>query len=206
MRNWIGGCLAIILELAALLGPSPSPARGQGALGFSPVPAAIPDGVSLNTTAVVSADRRYVRTSVNAGFQTVTGFTTLNIPVGAVGGGGLGFAGPGGFGGPGGGGFGGPGGLAGMNGPIPAGGYATGTMFAPGEVGAGSGLGRPGPNAPAIASASDLGFVGGPAFRREPRSKRLREKANRLARSAPAPAVTAAKLPSAADIPRESSP
>ena len=204
MRDRIGWCVAVGLGLAATLGTSANPARGQGAIAFSPVPAAIPDGVNLGTTGVVSADRRYVRTSVNAGFQTVTGFSTLNIPVGAVSGGaGLGFAGPGGFPGPGGGGgFGGPGGLAGMNGPIPTGGYGAGAAIVPGGFGAGGGLGLPGPTAPGagFASATDTGFVGPMAVRREPRSKRLRDKANRLA-SKPAPAVRPAAKPAARPSP-----
>ena len=91
MRNRIGWCVAIGLELAAILGPSP--ARGQGAVAFAPVPAAIPDGVNLGVTPAVSADRRYVRLSVGIGSQTVTGFSNINVPA-AAGNGGFGFRHP----------------------------------------------------------------------------------------------------------------
>ncbi|HEY2156797.1 MAG TPA: hypothetical protein VGH33_14295 [Isosphaeraceae bacterium] len=93
---------ALAAGLLTILALGPDQARGQGAIAFQPVPAPIFDSANLGVTSAVSADRRYVRLGVNAGFQTVNGFTTLNIPVGLVSGG--------------------PGGFAGMNGPIGGGG------------------------------------------------------------------------------------
>ena len=180
MRNRIMGSVAIGLGLAAAFGPSP--ARGQGAVAFQPVVGAVPDGVSLAVTPAVSADRRYVRLSVGFASNTVTGFSTFNVPA-AVGGGGAGFNGPGALGG--------LGGLAGMNGPIGAGGNgggggaAVGGGFAPA-----GGLGLPGPFvAPAYAygPAPD----GRPLPRPMPRTKRLRLKA------AQARAQAATKAPDA---------
>ncbi len=67
-----------------------TPIVGFGAVAFQPTPAPLTDGVNLIVTPVVSADRRYVRMTLTPFFQVVTGLTTINIPVGAVGGGGLG--------------------------------------------------------------------------------------------------------------------
>ncbi len=93
MRRWSGclgalaaGSLALPFFLAA---PS---ARAQ-AVGFQPVPAPLPSGVMLNVTPAVSADRRYVRLSIGASFQTIEGFTTYSVPA-AVSGGGAGMNGP----------------------------------------------------------------------------------------------------------------
>ncbi len=89
-------------------------ARGQGAVAFVPQVGFVPNGATLSVTPAVSADRRYVRLSVNPYFNTVNGFTTYTSQLGAVGGGGAGGFGGGGAGGLGGGG--GAGGFAGMNG------------------------------------------------------------------------------------------
>ena len=64
------------------------------AVAFSPVSASFPNGVQLNATPVVSADRRYVRMSLNPQFTALEGFNTYTIPIAAVaGGGGGGLAG-----------------------------------------------------------------------------------------------------------------
>jgi type II secretory pathway component GspD/PulD (secretin) len=66
-----------------------TPVIGAGAVAFAPTPAAINDGVFLNVTPVVSADRRYVRMTLSPNFTTIQGFESFTIPA-AVGGGGLG--------------------------------------------------------------------------------------------------------------------
>jgi hypothetical protein len=104
----------LTITTVVLLAPS---APGQ-AVAFQPIPGALPVGPTLGVTPVVSADRRYVRLTLNPQFIDNASFTTLSVP-GAVGGG---PGGPGalrglgggmGLGGGGGGGF-----LAGMNGVI----------------------------------------------------------------------------------------
>jgi hypothetical protein len=141
---------AIAAGLLTIFALAPAPARGQGAIAFQPVPAPIFDGANLGVTSAVSADRRYVRIGVNAGFQTVNGFTTLNIPVGAVSGG--------------------PGGFAGMNGPIGGGAGGAGGLGP-------AAMGPPAATAPPVMTAASLGFTTPAASRTVPRSKRLREKA-----------------------------
>jgi hypothetical protein len=69
-------------------------ARGQGAIAYTPIVGAVPSGATLSVTPAVSADRRYVRLSVNPYFNTLNGFTSYTSQLGAVGGGGAGgFAG-----------------------------------------------------------------------------------------------------------------
>jgi hypothetical protein len=65
-------------------------ARGQGAVAFQPSIGFIPNGSTLTVTPAVSADRRYVRLSVNPFFNTINGFTTYTSQLGAVGGTGFG--------------------------------------------------------------------------------------------------------------------
>ncbi len=60
-------------------------ARGQ-AIAYMPVPGQALTGSTLGVTPVVSADRRYVRLSVNPSFNVLNGFSTFGIP-GAVSGG-----------------------------------------------------------------------------------------------------------------------
>ena len=96
--------LALPLALAGLLTLVEGSASAQ-AIGFAPGVGALPDGVMLNVTPAVSADRRYVRLALGFGSQTVSGFNTFPV-VGAVGGGGNGQM-AGGMGGMGGGGLGG---------------------------------------------------------------------------------------------------
>ncbi|MDR3636713.1 MAG: hypothetical protein P4L84_23115 [Isosphaeraceae bacterium] len=90
--------------LAVLLAPS---ANAQ-AVAFQPVVGSFPDGAMMSATPVVSADRRYVRISVNPQFTALNGFDNFQVP-GAVSGG------PGGAL---------PGGLAGLNGPMGGAGQA----------------------------------------------------------------------------------
>ncbi len=55
-------------------------------VAFQPVVSAFPNGVSLQATPVVSADRRYVRMTLNPQFNALEGFDTVPVPA-AVGGG-----------------------------------------------------------------------------------------------------------------------
>lgn len=103
------GLLAVVL----LLAPGPDRAMGQGAIGFQPTVTPFGDGVFLNATPVVSADRRYVRLGgINPQFQALRDVQPFVFTGGAVSGGGIG----GGFGGFGGGGFGNIGGFGGYGG------------------------------------------------------------------------------------------
>ena len=86
-----------------------------GAVGYQPVIITLPEGAQLFATAVISADRRYVRFSGAPIFSAVTEVNTFNFATGQGGTGqggtgGAGFGGGGGIGGGGGGGFGGGGG------------------------------------------------------------------------------------------------
>lgn len=99
------------------------PTVGFFSTGFQPVIQFFPDGVQLTVTAVVSADRRFVRLTLFPFFSNITDVFTFSFVGGAnanVGGGGQGgqlggqgIAGGGGFGG---GGFGGGGGQFGIGG------------------------------------------------------------------------------------------
>ena len=94
--------------------------RLQTAVGYQPQITTIPEGTIMSATAVVSADRRYVRITASPIFSGIGDVFNFNITGGAnaagVGGGGLGGGGGGlgggggGLGGGGGGGFGGGGG------------------------------------------------------------------------------------------------
>ena len=66
-----------------------TPVVGPGSVAFVPTPAPLPNGVILTVTPVVSADRRYVRMTLSPTFNTIDGFTTIQVPA-AVGGSGLG--------------------------------------------------------------------------------------------------------------------
>lgn len=140
------------------------PACAQGAaIAYEPVVNWYLNGAALTATPVVSADRRYVRMTLNPYFSTVNGFTTYSAQLGAVSGGGVVGGGAGGFGG---GGGGGAGGFAGMNG-------AVGGMNGP--IGGGRGAGFPSARPLTANNASYLagdfatqvsppaaGFAGGP--------------------------------------------
>ncbi len=103
--RWSAWVLTALALGAGLLGGGRK-VHAQGAVAFQPVISTFPDGVMLNATPVVSADRRYVRfANLQPQVTALQEFNLFVIP-GAVGGGGIG----GGFGGIGGGGFGGAGG------------------------------------------------------------------------------------------------
>jgi hypothetical protein len=91
----------VAVGLAGILG---SPGRLQAqAVGFEPRVGSASDGVGLSATPAVSADRRYVRLSLDLGFQTVNGFQNFPVPAAVAGGGNRG---------------GGLGVVSGMNGPL----------------------------------------------------------------------------------------
>ncbi len=68
---------------------SVTPFVGPGSVAFIPQPTAFPNGVTLQVTPVVSADRRYVRMTLSPNFTAIEGFNTIQVPA-AVGGSGLG--------------------------------------------------------------------------------------------------------------------
>lgn len=107
------------------------PNLAPGAVGFQPIVAPFPDGISLTVSGVVSADRRYVRLSMSPFFSQIIDvqtFTNVNAGgAGGLGGGGGGFGGGGGgFGGGGGGAGGGFGGIGGIGGGFGGGGGGQG--------------------------------------------------------------------------------
>jgi hypothetical protein len=108
--------------------------RNGGAVGFMPVITTLPQGTNMSATAVVSADRRYVRVSPTPLFSTIPEVNTFNFAGATGGGGGLGGGGLGGGlgglgGGLGGGGLG--GGLGGGfgGGGLGGGGFGGGGIF-----------------------------------------------------------------------------
>ena len=76
---------------------------GRGAVGYRPVIITLPEGANFSTTAVISADRRYVRVSPAPTFSLVSEVSTFNFVTGQgnqqQGGGGGGFGGGAGGGG-----------------------------------------------------------------------------------------------------------
>ena len=134
--------LGCALGLIALAGCLQTPARAQ--IAYVPEVGAIPSGVTMTVTPVVSPDRRYVRLSVNTFVNSLIGFQTLSFPGGAVGGGNFGGLG-GGF-------------NAGMNGVIGDEGYESGTQVGNGMNG--PVLPQPGAMEPG-ALPGGQGFVGG---------------------------------------------
>jgi len=117
--------IGFALGLFVLIGGWPR-ADAQ-AIAYNPVIGFIPTGQTLTVTPVVSADRRYVRMTLNPFFNALNSISTFNFAGGAVGGGGVtgggvglgggggfGVGGGGGGGVAGGGGFGGGGAVVGM--------------------------------------------------------------------------------------------
>lgn len=122
-----------VVAMAMWAWGSGQPAYGQGgAVAYQPFVAPYFNGVTLDVTPVVSADRRYVRMTATPFFNTVNGFTTYSAPLAAVSGGGV-------VGG--GGGGGGAGGFAGMNGTVGGMNGAVGGMNS--AVGGGRAMGYP---------------------------------------------------------------
>ena len=72
---------------------------GRGAVGYRPVIITLPEGANFSTTAVISADRRYVRVSPAPTFSLVSEVSTFNFVTGAGTTQGGGAGGGGGFGG-----------------------------------------------------------------------------------------------------------
>jgi hypothetical protein len=70
--------------------------RGRN-VGFRPVITTLPEGTNFQATAVISADRRYVRITATPLFSLVGDVTTFNFATGAQGGGGGGGVGGGGI-------------------------------------------------------------------------------------------------------------
>jgi hypothetical protein len=52
---------------------------GAGAVGYQPVIITLPDGTNFSTTAVISADRRYVRVSPSPVFSGVSSVATFSF-------------------------------------------------------------------------------------------------------------------------------
>jgi hypothetical protein len=85
-----------------------NPFGRRGGVGFRPELTVLPEGATLSTLAIISADRRYVRITPVPFFSQIGDVTTFNFVTGEEGGGGAG-GGAGGVGGIGGGGGGGGG-------------------------------------------------------------------------------------------------
>mgnify|MGYP003327400960 CR=1 FL=1 len=63
------------------------PNLAPGAVGFQPIVAPFPDGISLTVSGVVSADRRYVRLSMSPFFSQIVDVQTFtNVNAGGAGG------------------------------------------------------------------------------------------------------------------------
>jgi hypothetical protein len=88
-KTWRFAVLVAGLLTAASAGYQPS-ARAQGAVAFEPGIGVLPSGSVLDVTPVVSADRRYVRLSVNPYFNNVLGIQNFSFGGGAVAGGAFG--------------------------------------------------------------------------------------------------------------------
>jgi len=98
-------------------GFAPFPFLRAGAVGYQPVIQTLPEGANMMATAVISADRRYVRISPQPTFSGITEVNVFNFATGE-GGAGRGGTGGMGFGGMGGG----AGGLGGFGGGMGGGG------------------------------------------------------------------------------------
>jgi hypothetical protein len=95
MMSAIKRIAGFALGICTLVGGIQSSAKAQ--IAYIPEIGSIPTGATMTVTPVVSADRRYVRLSVDAFFNDLNFFSTFSFPGGAVGGGGGGnFGGAGG--------------------------------------------------------------------------------------------------------------
>ncbi len=151
-------------QLAALTspgGPNPQMARlpnrfnggvpRGGAVGYQPVITILPEGASLSATAVISADRRYVRITSVPFFSGIAEVNTFNF---ATGGGGQTGGGTGGQG------FGGMGGGQGAGGGFGGGGQGGGGGFGGGGQG-GGGFGGGGQGGGGFGGGGGGGGLGG---------------------------------------------
>lgn len=152
-RMWKAAAIGLVVGSGAWFNDS---ARGQ-VVAFQPQVGAILNGAAMQVTPAVSADRRYVRVSVDAYFNTVNGFTTYTAPLGAVSGGGIGSIGGGGGGGIGGGSI---GGIGGGGGAVGGGGLGAGGGFA-GMNGPIAGVGMTGPMGPMTGYAQTGNYLAG---------------------------------------------
>jgi len=80
--------LSTALVLLPLAAGIQSSAKAQ--IAYVPEVGFVPTGATMTVTPTVSADRRYVRLSVNAFFNNFNFFSTFSFPGGAVGGGNFG--------------------------------------------------------------------------------------------------------------------
>jgi hypothetical protein len=173
----IASVLGFLLAAGAYFEPI---AWGQGAVAYQPVIGFVPNGVAVEVTPAISADRRYVRLGVNPYFITANGFTTYQSQLAAVGG--TGFAGMNGA-------IGGVG--AGMGSGASFGRPETGTYTAgdypPASAGLSQGFPRAGLSAsrdafdeaimaprPAINEGLDADRAAAPGFAQAPRSPSIR--------------------------------
>ena len=78
-----------LAALVALTLIAASPRRANSQVAFFPNIGTFSNGVSLGVTPVISADRRYVRMTINPQFAALEGFDSYPVP-GAVSGGGSG--------------------------------------------------------------------------------------------------------------------
>ncbi len=149
--------MGLALGLFALVAGVPSPARAQ-AIAYIPEVGFIPTGQTMTVTPVVSADRRYVRLTIDAFFNALNGIQSFSFPGAGVSGGGFGGFGGGGFGG---GGFGGGGFGGGVGGGGGFGGGGFGGAMGGGGVGGGGGLAGAGLGTGGLRGALGGGGVAG---------------------------------------------
>ena len=72
----------LALGLFTLVGGIQPSAKAQ--VAYIPEIGFVPTGATMTVTPAVSADRRYVRLSVNTFFNSLIGFSTFSFPGGAV--------------------------------------------------------------------------------------------------------------------------
>ena len=61
------------------------PFARRGAVGYQPVIITLPEGTNMSATAVVSADRRYVRITASPLFSGIAEVNTFNMATGEIG-------------------------------------------------------------------------------------------------------------------------
>ena len=207
MRNARVGFGAILVGACCVVLAHPGRSQAQ-AIGFQPGVGVAPDGVAMTAIPAVSADRRYVRVSVDAQFSTIDGFQNIGIPFGVSGFGGLGSAGAGlGLGGAAGGaagaGLGGGGGAGlrsvglamGMDGPLAGGGMGS----YPAQPRGGFSASDPDPLSYATAGPRDDGS-------RIPTPRRARSARSKPATSARTRKATAPGTPATPPVAKPASP
>ena len=101
--------MIVLVALVAGFSPAFDPGALAQGVAFQPEVSPLFNGALLGVTPVVSADRRYVRMSLDVAFSNINGFTTYSVPAAVSGAGG------------------GMGGLGGLNGLLGTGGGGGGT-------------------------------------------------------------------------------